>query len=118
MPADFDKYYGFTQFAMELNELETADVKSLPKTDTRYRPDQKFLEEGNIDGAETEKQRIEQMQRDRKKQREESKQEYYPLFFKKVVNQKKDESWIFNGQYWKKRQDPGFANCSEIISLW
>jgi hypothetical protein len=39
-PSNFRDNYGFTQFAMELNEL-TSDVKDLiPNTDTRLRPDQ------------------------------------------------------------------------------
>lgn len=42
MPNDYEKYYGFTQFAMELNELEPSDENSLPQTDTRFRPDQRF----------------------------------------------------------------------------
>nr|XP_039251673.1 oxysterol-binding protein-related protein 6-like isoform X2 [Styela clava] len=118
MPTDYDRYYGFTQFAMELNELETADVNFLPRTDTRFRPDQRYLEEGNIDGAEKEKQRIEQMQRDRKKQRDENKEEYSPKFFKKVSSDSKDESWVYNGEYWKRRKEPGFVNCPDILTLW
>lgn len=118
MPSDYDKYYGFTQFAMELNELDGGEGKLIPKTDTRFRPDQRLLEEGNIDGAETEKQRIEQLQRDRKKQRDDAKQEYSPRFFKKIITSKKEEAWVQNGQYWKKRKDPGFSNCPDITSLW
>jgi hypothetical protein len=40
-PANFRENYGFTQFAIELNEL-TNDLKPvLPATDTRFRPDQR-----------------------------------------------------------------------------
>lgn len=41
MPTDYELYYGFTRFAIELNELcpELKDV--LPRTDTRFRPDQR-----------------------------------------------------------------------------
>lgn len=41
MPTDYELYYGFTRFASELNELcpELKDV--LPRTDTRFRPDQR-----------------------------------------------------------------------------
>ena len=41
-PYNFRENYGFTQFAMELNEL-TNDLDGLiPKTDTRLRPDQQY----------------------------------------------------------------------------
>lgn len=41
MPEDFHLYYGFTRFAMELNELDEDQAKYLPPTDTRFRPDQR-----------------------------------------------------------------------------
>lgn len=42
MPEDYELYYGFTRFAMELNELDLEMAKILPKTDTRFRPDQRY----------------------------------------------------------------------------
>jgi hypothetical protein len=33
LPTDFDKYYGFTLFAIELNELMPTHSDSLPHTD-------------------------------------------------------------------------------------
>lgn len=42
MPEDYELYYGFTRFAMELNELDLETAKVLPKTDTRFRPDQRY----------------------------------------------------------------------------
>ncbi|KAL1115128.1 hypothetical protein AAG570_007159 [Ranatra chinensis] len=41
MPEDYELYYGFTRFAMELNELDEDMAKYLPLTDTRFRPDQR-----------------------------------------------------------------------------
>jgi len=41
MPEDYELYYGFTRFAMELNEIDGEMVKNLPCTDTRFRPDQR-----------------------------------------------------------------------------
>ncbi|KAG0422112.1 hypothetical protein HPB47_002034 [Ixodes persulcatus] len=40
MPEDFELYYGFTRFAIELNELDQQMAKLLPPTDSRFRPDQ------------------------------------------------------------------------------
>ena len=44
LPADSDLYYGFSRFAIELNEMLDNEKGVLPKTDTRFRPDQKLLE--------------------------------------------------------------------------
>lgn len=41
MPADFEQYYGFTKFALELNELDLQTKPLLPPTDTRLRLDQR-----------------------------------------------------------------------------
>ena len=41
MPRDHERNYGFTQFALELNELTPELRRVLPSTDTRLRPDQR-----------------------------------------------------------------------------
>lgn len=41
MPKGYEQYYGFTQFALELNDIDPLCVSSLPPTDTRFRPDQR-----------------------------------------------------------------------------
>ena len=43
MPDDSDLYYGFTRFAIELNELEDEQVHLYAPTDTRFRPDQRYI---------------------------------------------------------------------------
>lgn len=40
-PKDYLLYYGFSTFAMELNELNPDLKPLLPRTDTRLRPDQR-----------------------------------------------------------------------------
>uniref|UniRef100_A0A8C7Y5E3 Oxysterol binding protein-like 6 n=1 Tax=Oryzias sinensis TaxID=183150 RepID=A0A8C7Y5E3_9TELE len=79
---NYEMYYGFTRFAIELNELcpELKDV--LPRTDARFRPDQRYLEEGNLEMAASEKQRIEEGQRVRRKWNEENNIKHEPRFFK------------------------------------
>lgn len=41
MPKGYEQYYGFTQFALELNEMDPLSRSLLPPTDTRFRPDQR-----------------------------------------------------------------------------
>uniref|UniRef100_A0AAZ3R4V2 Oxysterol-binding protein n=1 Tax=Oncorhynchus tshawytscha TaxID=74940 RepID=A0AAZ3R4V2_ONCTS len=97
MPADHEQYYGFTKFAMELNELDPSLKLLLPPTDTRLRLDQRLLEEGNIEAAEEQKQKIEQQQRDRPGYR--------------------DDTWVSNNTYWDLRRDPGFSHLDCPV-LW
>uniref|UniRef100_A0A8C8SA32 Oxysterol-binding protein n=1 Tax=Pelusios castaneus TaxID=367368 RepID=A0A8C8SA32_9SAUR len=113
MPKDYEQCYGFTQFALELNELDPQTRPFLPPTDTRFRPDQRFLEEGNIEGAEMQKQRIEQLQRERRKVLEENNLEHQPRFFRKST----DDSWVSNGTYMDLRKDPGFSKLDNPV-LW
>jgi len=42
MPVDADMYYGFTRFAIELNEIEGSQCHLYAPTDTRFRPDQRY----------------------------------------------------------------------------
>lgn len=41
MPVNHEQYYGFTKFAIELNELDSSLKLLLPPTDTRLRVDQR-----------------------------------------------------------------------------
>lgn len=43
MPPNHERNFGFTQFALELNELTAELKRSLPSTDTRLRPDQRSV---------------------------------------------------------------------------
>nr|XP_023681040.1 oxysterol-binding protein-related protein 3-like isoform X2 [Paramormyrops kingsleyae] len=113
MPPDYEQYYGFTQFAMELNELDPTLKPLLPPTDTRFRPDQRLLEEGNVTAAEEQKQRIEELQRDRRRVLEVNKLTHQPRFFKKSG----DDTWMTNNTYWDLRKDPGLATLDCAV-LW
>ncbi|XP_056597824.1 oxysterol-binding protein-related protein 3a [Triplophysa dalaica] len=113
MPDDNEQYYGFTQFAIELNELEESLKPLLPSTDTRFRPDQRLLEEGDITGAEEHKERIEVLQRERRRALQENNITYSPRYFKRA----EDDSWVSNGTYWDLRKDPGFSKL-EFPVLW
>ncbi|XP_044534699.1 oxysterol-binding protein-related protein 3 isoform X2 [Gracilinanus agilis] len=113
MPKGHEQYYGFTQFALELNELDSLTRPHLPPTDTRFRPDQRLLEEGNLEEAETQKQRVEQLQRERRRVMEENNLEHQPRFFRKSS----DDSWVSNGTYLDLRRDPGFSKLDNP-TLW
>ncbi|XP_063077722.1 oxysterol-binding protein-related protein 7 [Engraulis encrasicolus] len=116
-PKDHQLYFGFSSFAMELNEL-TPDLKGLlPPTDTRLRPDQRFLEEGRIEDTDRVKDEIEERQRLRRKMLEGKGEDHVPRFFRKTLDSAGREVWVTNGSYWKLREDPGFANINNT-ELW
>lgn len=118
MPTDYELYYGFTRFAIELNELCPELKDALPRTDARFRPDQRYLEEGNLEMASSEKQRIEDLQRVRRKWNEENNIKQDPRFFRKVVDANYRERWVSNNTYWELRKNPGFINMESSVNLW
>nr|XP_020012612.1 oxysterol-binding protein-related protein 6 isoform X5 [Castor canadensis] len=117
MPTNYELYYGFTRFAIELNELDPVLKDLLPPTDARFRPDQRFLEEGNLEAAAAEKQRVEELQRSRRRYMEENNLEHIPKFFKKVIDANQREAWVSNDTYWELRKDPGFSKVDSPV-LW
>lgn len=70
-PEHSAEYFQFTNMAMNLNEMEPHmnPPETLCPTDSRLRPDIRCLENGDLDGAASEKTRLEEKQRDTRKQR-------------------------------------------------
>ncbi|CEP09495.1 hypothetical protein [Parasitella parasitica] len=111
------KYYGFSQFAIELNEITAIEKDKLPKTDSRYRPDQRLYEQGEADKADEEKLRIEKLQRETRASYAERGIPWNPRWFKLeqdpyeeagIFNISSDvdvgQSWQFTGEYWNTRE--------------
>ncbi|XP_058609391.1 oxysterol-binding protein-related protein 6-like isoform X3 [Onychostoma macrolepis] len=116
-PDDYFDYFGFSQYARELNDL-TPDIKDkLPPTDSRFRPDQRLLEEGKVEEADKRKDEIEEKQRERRKAMAKRSEEHVPRFFVKTLDHDGREVWVTNGTYWKIRENPGFAS-TENLDLW
>lgn len=111
MPTDFDKYYGFTLFAIELNELMPTHSESLPHTDSRWRTDQRLLENGDIQRAQEEKSRVEGIQRAAARKRDEQKVTYQPRFFSA-----NGDSFKFNQTYWSVRNNSEYWD--NVDPLW
>ncbi|XP_037545225.1 oxysterol-binding protein-related protein 6 [Nematolebias whitei] len=81
-PDDYAQFYGFSHYARELNELTPDLIGVLPPTDTRFRPDQRLLEEGKVEEADKKKDEVEEKQRDRRKEMAKKGEEHIPRFFK------------------------------------
>nr|XP_043877696.1 oxysterol-binding protein 1-like isoform X2 [Solea senegalensis] len=66
LPESAETMYYFTALALTLNEPD----ESVAPTDSRRRPDQRLMEDGRWDEANTEKQRLEEKQRSVRRERE------------------------------------------------
>ncbi|XP_047427567.1 oxysterol-binding protein-related protein 7-like isoform X2 [Mugil cephalus] len=116
-PEDHFQFYGFSRYARELNEL-TPEMKAiLPPTDTRFRPDQRLLEEGKVAEADKMKDDVEQKQRERRKEMAKKGEEHTPRWFSKSLDDAGREVWLYKGTYWKVRKEPGFA-YTDNLDLW
>ncbi|KAG5684373.1 hypothetical protein PVAND_013608 [Polypedilum vanderplanki] len=121
-PEHSEKFYNFTTFACQLNEPE----ENVAPTDSRLRPDQRLMEIGDWDKSNSEKQRLEEEQRQRRWQRNlESKSiisedgissDYQPAWFKKVKNEENDDFiHIYQGEYWECKEKQDWSRCPKIF---
>lgn len=101
--------YNFSRFAITLNEL-TPDIKEkLPPTDSRLRPDQRCLENGEYDMANAEKLRLEQRQRQARTMQERG---WKPRWFAK---DKGSGTYRYIGGYWEAREKGSWESCPDIF---
>lgn len=119
-PPDAQDYYGFTYFTTTLNEItedliikDSNDGKEtvtyqIPVTDSRFRPDQRALDEGRVDEADELKMQVEEMQRRRRR----AGQDAEPRWFKK--SGRGDTDWEYGGEYWETRE----KGWGEQEALW
>ena len=72
-------------------------------TDTRWRPDQRALENGDMKLAAEEKNRLEEKQRAVRKYNEKFNIEHRPCYFEEWVNPDHDSEvyYRYNGKYWE-----------------
>ncbi|GMJ15068.1 OSBP(oxysterol binding protein)-related protein 2A [Hibiscus trionum] len=101
--------YNLTSFAITLNELTPELQEKLPPTDSRLRPDQRGLENGEFDKANAEKQRLEKRQRMSRKMQENG---WKPRWFKKDG----DGPFYYAGGYWEAREQGNWDGCPNIFS--
>ena len=96
--------FSLTPFAITLNAIPNGLKPYLCPTDTRLRPDQRAMEEGEYDFAATEKHRLEEKQRAKRRVTEEHGLSHEPRWFKKgVCEVTGEEFWQFTGEYWEMR---------------
>lgn len=97
--------FNITPFVVTLNALPERLKPLIAPTDSRLRPDQRAMEEGEYDFAAEEKNRVEESQRARRRQRESRGEEFVPRWFKKGKHPVTGEDyWVFNHEYWDVRE--------------
>ncbi|XP_031712300.1 oxysterol-binding protein 2 isoform X4 [Anarrhichthys ocellatus] len=128
LPENAENMYYFSALALTLNEQEDG----VGVTDSRLRPDQKLMEEGRWDEANSEKQRLEEKQRAVRRRREaeatdaldeecdyDSGKEYegyQPLWF----HQRRDSvtgetNFVYKGGYWEAKERQDWSMCPNIF---
>ncbi|KAG9044126.1 hypothetical protein FS837_008740 [Tulasnella sp. UAMH 9824] len=111
-PPHAHEYYGFTSFAMSLNEI-TPDMEGrLCPTDSRLRPDQRAMEEGRMDFADDEKARLEAAQRVRRKAREDRGEKWVPKWFEPHPTEA--DEWVYKGGYWEARAAKKWGKLEQL----
>ncbi|PON42319.1 Oxysterol-binding protein [Parasponia andersonii] len=109
-----DKYvitktrYNLSTFAISLNELTPGLLDKLPPTDSRLRPDQRHLENGEYELANAEKLRLEQLQRQARKLQERG---WQPRWFQKD----EDGCYCYKGGYWETREQRNWNGIPDLF---
>uniref|UniRef100_A0A669EMW4 Oxysterol-binding protein n=1 Tax=Oreochromis niloticus TaxID=8128 RepID=A0A669EMW4_ORENI len=102
-PENSSKFYAFSTFAMQLNELDKRMEGVMPPTDSRLRPDIRAMERGDIDLASAEKKRLEEKQRMARKNRTKSTEEWKVRWFQQGPNpHNKAQDWLYLKGYWDR----------------
>ncbi|KAF6082308.1 oxysterol binding protein 2 [Phyllostomus discolor] len=124
LPENAENMYYFSELALTLNEQEDG----VAPTDSRLRPDQRLMEKGQWDQANTEKQRLEEKQRQSRRRRleacsrgcssedEKEADVYTPLWFEKRLDPLTGETaCVYKGGYWEAKEKQDWHMCPNIF---
>ncbi|XP_051279603.1 oxysterol-binding protein 2 isoform X4 [Dicentrarchus labrax] len=128
LPENAENMYYFSALALTLNEQEDG----VGLTDSRLRPDQRLMEEGRWDEANSEKQRLEEKQRAVRRRREAEASDalddecdydsgreyegYQPLWFQQRRDSVTGETnFVYKGGYWEAKERQDWSMCPDIF---
>ncbi|CAH8252157.1 unnamed protein product [Arabidopsis lyrata] len=100
--------YNLSPFAISLNEITPGMIDKLPPTDSRLRPDQRHLENGEYESANAEKLRLEQLQRQARRLQEKG---WKPRWFEKD----EEGNYRYLGGYWEAREKKDWDRITDIF---
>lgn len=108
--------FHLTNFAATLNAPQPHLLPKIACTDTRLRPDQRAMENGDYDLAAAEKNKVEEKQREARRQRELKGEVYKPSFFTRARHPvTREEYWKYEGTYWRDRIEGKLKNYKDIF---
>lgn len=113
------KHYGFPLFTASLNEVTQLEKGKLPPTDSRLRPDQRALEDGEYDQAEKLKNALEEKQRQRRKEMEEQEELWQPRWFSPVNIPGGETVWrmkMGKDSYWEERARGDWNGVTNVLA--
>uniref|UniRef100_A0A1E1X9K1 Putative oxysterol-binding protein 1 n=1 Tax=Amblyomma aureolatum TaxID=187763 RepID=A0A1E1X9K1_9ACAR len=119
--AEYERMYNFTVLACQLNEPEDG----VAPTDSRLRPDQRLMEEGNWDEANQVKLQLEEKQRATRRQRETEAEAaaaqgrpyvgYEPVWFRKETDPiTGNPIHVYQNEYWACKEQGQWDRCPTI----
>lgn len=74
------------------------------------------MEDGEYDFAATEKHRVEEKQRAKRREREAKGEEFEPKWFTRGKCEiTGEEYWVYNGRYWRCRDAGDWSVCEDIF---
>eukprot|EP00917_Polyrhabdina_sp_WS-2016_P025249 GHVP01054383.1.p1 GENE.GHVP01054383.1~~GHVP01054383.1.p1 ORF type:complete len:657 (-),score=122.07 GHVP01054383.1:9-1979(-) len=114
-PSNSREYYQFTSLSMQLNSINSEMIKYIAPTDSRLRPDQRNMENGEWGESNRTKKLLEEAQRKRRKVSEKNNVAHIPAwFFRENEEDTGQIHWKFTEEYWKRR---GKYSENDIFSI-
>jgi hypothetical protein len=116
-PDNHNDQFGFTKFAINLNNLTPEIEDKIAPTDSRYRPDLRAFEACDIEEGSKQKHRLEEKQREIRKLRKDQEVTWEPLWFEEVIDDDTgDRFFKINNKYWLQREKKDWSACPDIFS--
>ena len=112
---DKNNYY-FQPYTFDLNNITEEMKKVLPRTDSRFRGDQRLMEYQKIDEAAEEKFRLEEKQRKKRKENEKAGIIPVPRYFEETYDDITGELiYRYKGDYFEDRKNQNFEDFPDIF---
>jgi len=114
---ELEARYYMSDFTLNLNNDDEKLLKSLPRSDTRLRPDQRALERNDFELAAKEKHRLEEKQRAMRKYEAKNNIFYKPLYFTETYDDITGElTYLLSRNYWEDKKNNNLDHFPDIFS--
>ena len=112
---DKNNHY-FQPYTFDLNNLTEEMKQKLPRTDSRFRGDQRLMEYQKFDEAQIEKVRLEEKQRKKRKENEKEGKHPLPRYFEETYDDITGELiYKYKGNYFEDRKNNNFKDLPDLF---